>query len=182
MSIQKSLTPQVKDLLTGLSEHGSRHLTEVETDLVQTNILLEEAIEKLNRNFMAIHTAISAQQQMLEAILAQASVAPAVRAALAGKAEEIALHVNGAVTGLQFQDMTSQLIGRVQRRIAGLRDMLSLDGIEEMGKTPAMDNAGLQSALEKIDGILTGKSMALEKELWKTVCQTHMESGDIELF
>jgi len=182
MSTTKSLTPQVKNLLVGLSEHGSQHLVEVETDLIQTNILLAEAIEKLNKNFMAIHTAITGQQQMLEAILAQTSVAPAIRTELLGKAEEIALHVNGAVTGLQFQDMTSQLIGRIQRRIAGLLDILSLDGIEDIQQSSDANGENVLAALEKINNILISKSLALEKELWKTVCQTHMESGDVELF
>tara|TARA_R110001599_G_scaffold159052_1_gene346047 strand:+ start:69909 stop:70451 length:543 start_codon:yes stop_codon:yes gene_type:complete len=180
MSTSKSLTPQVKDLLLGLSEHSSQHLSEVETDLIQTNILLGEAIEKLNKNFMAIHRSITAQQEMLETILAQNSVSPDVCAALRGQAKEIGMHVNGAITGLQFQDMTSQLIGRIQRRIAGLRDMLSVSGIEELEKST--DDESTRAALEKINSVLASKSTVLEKELWKTVCQTHMESGDIELF
>ena len=46
MTIKNSLALEIKKLLTGLSEHGSQHLSEIETDLVQTNILLSEAIEK----------------------------------------------------------------------------------------------------------------------------------------
>lgn len=182
MSTPTSLTSQVKTLLIGLSEHGSQHLIEVETDLTQTNILLTEAIEKLSKNFMGIHNAIAAQQEILEAILAQTSVAPEVYSALLGNAEEIGLHINGAVTGLQFQDMTSQLIGRVQRRVTGLRDMLSLGGIGELEKSIGTNNESTLTALEDINSVLLKKSALLEKELWKTVCQTHMESGDIELF
>jgi hypothetical protein len=55
MTIKNSLALEIKKLLTGLSEHGSQHLSEIETDLVQTNILLSEAIEKLSASFMAIH-------------------------------------------------------------------------------------------------------------------------------
>lgn len=182
MSIPKSLTPKVQTLLVGLSEHGSQHLIEVETDLIQTNILLGEAIEKLSKNFMAIHNTITAQQEMLESILMQSSAAPEVCAALRSKAEEISLHVNGAITGLQFQDMTSQLIGRVQRRVTGLRDMLSLNGIDQLEKSMGIDNDSTLTAIENINSVLLQKSTLLEKELWKTVCQTHMESGDIELF
>lgn len=42
---------------------------EVETDLVQTGILLEEAIEKLSFNFMAIHAAVAAQQDTIALLL-----------------------------------------------------------------------------------------------------------------
>ena len=58
MTIKNSLALEIKKLLTGLSEHGSQHLSEIETDLVQTNILLSEAIEKLSASFMAIHAAV----------------------------------------------------------------------------------------------------------------------------
>jgi hypothetical protein len=36
--------------------------------------------------------------------------------------------------------------------------------------------------LDKITETLKTQSTMLENELWKAVCQTHMESGDIELF
>ena len=54
MTIKNSLALELKELLSGLSEHGSQHLTEIETDLVQTNVLLSEAIEKLSASFMAV--------------------------------------------------------------------------------------------------------------------------------
>jgi hypothetical protein len=55
MTRKKILGSHVKRLLSGVSAHGRRHLTEVETDLVQTTLLLEEAVEKLTTSFMAIH-------------------------------------------------------------------------------------------------------------------------------
>ena len=55
MTIHNSLALQIRDLLSGLSMHGGQHLSEIETDLIQTNILLSEAIEKLSASFMAIH-------------------------------------------------------------------------------------------------------------------------------
>ena len=112
MTIKNSLALELKELLSGLSEHGSQHLTEIETDLVQTNVLLSEAIEKLSASFMAIHEAVSAQQQLVDTLLAQAQAPAAAVGELRTKAVQIDQHVNAAVTGLQFQDMTNQLIGR----------------------------------------------------------------------
>ena len=76
MTRKKILGSHVKRLLSGVSDHGRKHLTEVETDLVQTGILLEEAIEKLSFNFMAIHAAVAAQQDTI-AMLLEGGVPPA---------------------------------------------------------------------------------------------------------
>jgi len=69
MTREKLLGPQVRHLLSNLSDHGTQHLAEIETDLVQTNILLAEAIQKLGASFMAIHEAVSAQQQAIDAMI-----------------------------------------------------------------------------------------------------------------
>jgi hypothetical protein len=42
MKRKKILGSHVKRLLSGVAIHGRRHLTEVETDLLQTELLLEE--------------------------------------------------------------------------------------------------------------------------------------------
>jgi len=152
MTKKNLLGSQVKRLLTSLSDQGNQHLTEVETDLVQTTYLLSEAIEKLGASFMAIHEGISAQKELVDTLLSGAAATPASQERIKALQDEVAQHINTAVTGLQFQDMTSQLIGRTVRRIAGLRDVLGAVGLSS------------------------------ESVLWKAVSQTHMESGDIELF
>jgi len=182
MMEEKTSARQIKDLLSGLAEHGSQHLAEAETDLIQTNILLREAIAKLGASFMAIHGAIVLQQQMVEEALACAAVPADAVEALRAQSGQIGLHVNSAITGLQFQDMTNQLISRTMRRIAGLRDVLLLVG-EEGDMIPVETDAShMQVLLDKITETMRAQSTVLEKELWKAVCQTHMESGDIELF
>lgn len=182
MTLQSSSAPQVKDLLSGLSDHGNQHLTEVETDLIQTNILLSEAIEKLSASFMAIHEAVTTQQSMMESLLTNVPVSPAAIAELRTKSEQIGQHINAAVTGLQFQDMTNQLIGRITRRIVGFRDVLTVVGVGSTGIPVKADRDEMIVLLDKINETLRVQSTLLENELWKAVCQTHMESGDIELF
>lgn len=182
MSIKNSSASEVSDLLSGLSEHGSQHLTEAETDLVQTNILLGEAIEKLSASFMAIHDAVTAQQQIVDALLTGVLVSPDAMLALRTKAVQIDQHVNAAVTGLQFQDMTNQLISRTMRRIVGLRDVLEVVGTSGIAIPADASNEQMSAILGAINETLKTQSLNLEKELWKAVCQTHMESGDIELF
>jgi len=122
---EKLLSLQLKRLLSSLSDHGTLHLTEVETDLVQTGFLLNEAIEKLSTSFMAIHEAVCAQQAIVDALLEHSASSPDTAEKLKAAQAEVGLRVNSAVTGLQFQDMTSQLIGRTVRRVNGLRDVLA---------------------------------------------------------
>jgi methyl-accepting chemotaxis protein len=95
---------------------------------------------------------------------------------------EIGKHVNAAVTGLQFQDMTTQLIGRAVRRVAGLRDVLNVLGSGSVGMKPDSAAEDIAEVLHRLNAILESQSEKLESVLWKPVQQTHMESGDVELF
>jgi hypothetical protein len=53
------VSDRIRHLLSGVSVHGDQHLAEVERDLVQMDVLLDEAIRELCASFMAIHHAIS---------------------------------------------------------------------------------------------------------------------------
>lgn len=181
MTEEKVLGSQVKNLLSNLSGHGAQHLTEVETDLLQTGILLGEAIEKLGASFMAIHEAVAAQQESIDLLLSGEQPTPEMAEKLKARQSEISQHINAAVTGLQFQDMTNQLIGRIVTRVAGLRDVL--DGVGAGSSGISESNAEeIVESLSCINKVLEEQSNKLESALWKAVCQTHMESGDIELF
>ena len=99
MTRKQMLGPQVKRLLTGVSDHGKQHLLEVEADLVQTAFLLGEAVEKLGASFFALHSAVTAQQQEVDLVLSEMDQADAKRVRLLSLRDEIALHTNAAVTG-----------------------------------------------------------------------------------
>ena len=182
MTTETLLKVQLKRLLAGLSDHGHQHLTEVETDLVQTTILLSEAIDKLGASFMAIHKAVSAQQAAVDKLLTAESSTPEIAEQLKSMQGEIDTHVNSAVTGLQFQDMTNQLIGRTVKRVTGLRDVLGVVGSGGSGVLPESDSEQIADLLERINKLLEDQSGKLESRLWRQVSQTHMNSGEIELF
>lgn len=182
MTTKDLLGPQVKRLLAGVSDQGNQHLTEVETDLVQTTFLLSEAIEKLGASFMAIHDAVSKQQETVEMLLADGDSSPDKKQRLESLRGEIGKHVNAAVTGLQFQDMTSQLIGRTVRRVTGLREVLNSLGSGTADVLPESDIEQIVDVLHKLNEAIATQTEKLESVLWKPVQQTHMDSGDIELF
>src|ERR1700709_2737111 len=109
---------EFKRLLLDVASGSGLQLTEVETDLVQTNHLLNEAIAKLSGSFLDLHKAVAAQQTIVAMIVAQESKATPLQIdELKQTQQEIDTHVNSAVTGLQFQDMTSQLIERTLKRV-----------------------------------------------------------------
>jgi len=182
MTRKKILGSHVKRLLSGVSLHGRRHLTEVESDLLQTELLLEEAIDKLSASFMAVHTAVSARQEAIERLLDGGAPTPADRALLTSMAGEVGLHVNTAITSMQFQDMTAQLIERTLRRVAGLRDFLGTLSEHGADIAPETDSDEIVERLGKVSMALAIQSLELRSMLRRSVEQKHLESGDVELF
>jgi len=167
--------------LSGVSVHGDQHLAEVERDLVQMDVLLNEAIKKLCTSFMAIHHAVDRQQEALNNLLADSMPATEYAARFETLRGEINLHVDAAVTGLQFQDMTSQLIGRMIQHLAGLRNVFG--ALDTNGTVlPESGNEALLAMLNHISDRVGAHCTELAGGVRSTVNQRHMNSGDIELF
>lgn len=182
MANNKVLTPQLKDLLSDVSNHGNQHLLEIEVDLIQTENLLGEAIDKLVNSFISINEAVNFQQEAISMLLAgkQPSLEGIER--LKKIHEEVGMHVNEAVTSMQFQDMTNQLIGRAVKRVIGLRDALALLGNTGAQMFPESGGEEIIAFLSRINNALVIRNNALEGALRKVVHQSKMDSGDIELF
>jgi replicative superfamily II helicase len=173
---------ELRSLLQELASNGESHLAEVEADLSQTTTLLAEAIEKLGVSFFAIHNAVLAQQKALDVMLSAQNLSETEAGQLEIYRQKIADEVGTAVTGLQFQDLTAQLITRIIKRIAGLKELLT--SLDEYGDTlnHASSNEDIAKLLESINQTLRFKSNVLTTESRKSVSQQDMDSGDIELF
>lgn len=173
---------ELRQLLTAVSDHGAQHLVEVEADLNQTTYLLNGAIEKLSNSFMAIHEAVTAQEQEINALLNNVDVPEAAQQNIVALREKISAEVNEAVTGLQFQDMTSQLIARVVKLINGLRESLAMLAEHGEGMAPEHEHEEIVKLLAEMSAGLNTRNDALQGEHIKSVGQQDMDSGDIELF
>lgn len=182
MDRKKMLSSHVRRLLSGVSDHGTRHLTEVDTDLVQTALLLTEAIEKLGSSFMEIHALVTAQQQMVDLLLAGGKPSEEQLERLKAMPHEINTHINAVMTSLQFQDMTNQLLERSQKRVSGLREFLETLSTHGADLRPGSDNEEMAALLHRINLALALQSQELKSVLRQAVHQQHLESGDIELF
>ncbi len=175
----------LKRLLLETSQGGDIHLSKIEADLIQTDILLDEAISKLTDGFMALHQVIAEQQQEFDLLLSGKKAAtPENLAHLKDLRETINRHIQATVTGLQFQDMTSQLLARVMRRIIGLREVLKIvnTGGTEIKPEQNPSIHDIEALLDKTSVSMGDKMKELETVLWRAVRQTRMESGDIDLF
>ncbi len=181
MTNDKLLGAQLKAILNGLSEHGISHLSEIESDLLQTNLLLEEAITKLVASFMAINGAINVQQEMLETVLSDKAIANEL-AGIQAISEELGRHINDAVTSLQFEDMTRQLVERSTKRVAGLRGILGSLGSSSSGMNGHSEQKELIALLRSMNMQIELQNSELNEMLLKTVRQKHMDSGEVELF
>lgn len=182
MANNKILAPQLKDLLSGVSNHGNQHLLEVEVDLIQTTALLGEAIDKLVASFTAIHEAVHFQQETVDLLLSGKQPATKDIERLKNIHSEVGQYVNTAVTSMQFQDMTNQLIGRTVKRVVGLRDALALLGNTGVQMLPESGGEEIIAFLSAINNALVAQNSELEGALRKVVSQSKMDSGDIELF
>jgi hypothetical protein len=176
------LSSHVKRLLSGVSDHGIRHLTEVETDLVQTALLLTEAIEKLGASFLEIHALASAQQETMNLLLAGGTPSEEQIAGIKSMQVEMDRQISTVITSLQFQDMTSQLLDRSQKRVTGLREFLATLGTHGAGLHMGSDNDEMVELLKRISVALAIQSMELKSVLRKAVHQQHLEAGDVDLF
>lgn len=173
---------ELRSLLAAVSDHGKRHLVEVEADLQQTTFLLSEAIEKLGASFMAVHEAVTKQQQALDALMQQHHFDVEETKQLDAFKQKIGHEVNAAVTGLQFQDMTSQLIARTIKRVSGLKDLLEELATHGDEIEPDHEHEEIARFLEQVSHSLHTGSHALSGGLRRSVNQQDMASGDIELF
>lgn len=98
--------------------------------------------------------------------------------------EHVEAGVRSAVTSLQFQDMSTQVISHVNTRLELLGSILS--GMAELPL--AIEGAGVgvkdicQSRLEQFNQALVAASELVEKAHHSPVSQKSLDTGDIELF
>lgn len=195
MNALRDMVAPLRDLLDGLSSQGERHLGEVQADLRQTTDLLSAAIEKLGNSFMGIHESMAAQQALLaQQVYAQTNEvlsAAELQERLAQIQERGRVHANAAMTALQFEDMTGQLIGRIVGHVESLQTVLgalgdgaaALPDVTTDGIRGTEENSGaaVTTVLTSLNRVLDGQEAA-PSVARKAVAQTHLDSGDIELF
>jgi len=173
---------ELRTLLAAVSQHGEQHLLEVEADLQQTTFLLDEAIGKLSTSFLKVHELIEKQQKLIEGEVKAGHFGQEKLDVLEVYKDKIGAEVNAVVTGLQFQDMTTQLIGRTIKRVNGLKELLQELAEHGNEMDPVQEHDDIAKFLGTVNQTLHASSHALSGNIKKSVAQKDMASGDIDLF
>lgn len=173
---------ELRALLAAVSQHGDRHLIEIESDLQQTTFLLSEAIEKLSLSFMAIHSQLVEQQNTIEQLHIEGELSINAKEALSVFEKNIGNHVSNVVTGMQFQDMTNQLLERTIKRVNGLKELLQELASHEHPASAEDEHEEILNFLAGVNQRLNNGSQYLSGNLRKSVRQSNLNTGDIDLF
>jgi hypothetical protein len=179
--LQWQFQQQLAQLLGGVVDSSMQHLREAGTDLDQTRLLLDEAVKRLTDCFFTLHAVIDAQQALVRQCADDTGEATA-GAQLQQQAGVIARQIGAAITSLQFQDMTNQLLERAGRRLCGLRTMLGDTAAVASALRSKEDGCVVHLLIDAVTARLARQSETLDDALFKSVRQEHLASGDIELF
>lgn len=162
--------------LAQLANLSQQQLRVAEESLLQTQEILAAAIKQLNVSFLGLHELIqtSGDDFNQEGSLGIDSKQPAMACA-----DAAAMHVNSAVTALQFQDISSQLLIDSQRRIAGVGALLAaaLPVLNESSSSPVA--ICLKQTLEYA---LAQQGASLERLGTSPIAGRSSGPGAIELF
>jgi len=168
--------------MQNIAGNGSIYVSEMESDLLQINLLLNEAINKLGTNVVQVGQNVGYLQSAVKQLADSENQSPVSIGRVQELNEAIGDNVGAIVTAMQFQDMTCQLLDKVLTRIKGLQKMheeierlaLEVSGAESEGDIQMM----VWATGEEMDE----QRRELEGLHAKRVSQKHMESGSIELF
>ncbi|MGP1718213.1 MAG: chemotaxis protein [Methylophilus sp.] len=173
---------ELRELLAAVSRHGDRHLLEIETDLQQTTFLLNEAIEKLSTSFMNVHAQLTEQQAVIKLLAESGKLHPDVVQQLQVFEDNIGNEVNKVVTGMQFQDMTNQLLQRTINRVNGLKTLLQELSSHQFPMAADNEHEEIRRFIMQLNQNFDQGSHHLTGNLRKSVNQQDLATGDIDLF
>lgn len=173
---------ELRELLAAVSRNGNWHLLEIETDLQQTTFLLNEAIEKLSTSFMNVYAQLTEQQAFVKALAETGKLPSGLVQQLQGYQDNIGQEVNKVVTGMQFQDMTNQLLQRTINRVNGLKALLQELSSHQFPMAADNEHEEIRHFIMQLNQNFDQGSAHLTGNLRKSVNQQDMATGDIDLF
>ncbi len=171
--------------LSNRSDHFSNQIRSHMTGVHESVSAAEQAINQLaskDMNF-ALQNKTRVQEMMESIQKINQEMTDAV-SELQGISTEIEQHVNVAVTSLQFQDLTTQLIGHIDRRVDTLENIMgSVAAIQLEDGNPNGDAAQeCRQRLRRFKEAIMEAAKLIEQIRHNPVSQQEMASGDIELF
>ena len=169
----------VADEVRNLSQRTNQFSHEIRSHMDQVGNSLGRAHESIYAvASMDMNFALQSKQRVHGTMMRLETINQAMTSAARGidaHAEEVSTEVNAAVTALQFQDMSSQLIGHTQVRLEALS--VGVHGVAQSFANAADMDAAMAAARERVADLSN-----LDNTHFNPVKQESMSSGDIELF
>ncbi|MFZ2162634.1 MAG: methyl-accepting chemotaxis protein [Sideroxyarcus sp.] len=172
----------VADEVRNLSDKTNKFSSQIRGLVDAVNKSLVEAEDSISKLATKDMTYVMDSKKHVEAMMVDISELNKTIASNGVELNEISTKVEQnvavAVSTLQFQDMSSQLIGHAQFRLGALREV-----VNELGK--GSDRLSSQEYLEKLAAYnqsLNQYVITLDEKKSNPVAQNNFETGDIELF
>ena len=167
----------VADEVRGLSQRTNQFSDQIRGHMEQVHGSLAQAHEAISTiASMDMNFALQSKQRLqgaLEHVEELNQKMTQTAGALNARTELVAREVSVAVTALQFQDMTGQLVGHAQKRLGTLTETSS----HAAEALDAADETALHAVRLRFEEALSQARARLNP-----VKQDSMDSGDIELF
>ena len=169
--------------LSRKSDDFSDEISRLTTEVKHT---LKEATEVVNKVVSAdMNVALSGKQQigdMSNSVAELEAHTNQIIEQTQQSSQQISVMVNQAVTSLQFEDMCTQLMAHISRRISAVSELSSLvDELHVARMNPSLldDYRGSLTQLEESLLLLKPKIASVQHQ---AVSQQDLDEGDIELF
>jgi methyl-accepting chemotaxis protein len=177
---------EVRDL-SGRTSQFSQQINKVIQDMQVTVKQTEVAIQRMaSQDLTFAFESKQSVEKIIGTMESQNQARMAAVGQLAGIADEVDAQVGRAVTALQFQDIVSQLLGHVGRRVDAIDDVSHHLGglaqtLQRNATTP--DAAGALISLRNETRAVAERLKDMEQMTANNpVSQSQMSQGDIELF
>ena len=173
---------ELHELLQSVVCNSGDCLSEMESDLLQVNLLLMEAINKLGDNVLEIGRNLDSQKQVINQMVKMGNGSPFIIEQLDELGQSVDEGVASVITAMQFQDITSQLLDKVLGRVRCLREVL--DEVEKLagGITKAGSDSDVLAMIHEASLAMHIKHEQMKAIEVQNVMQSHMDPGSIDLF
>ncbi len=178
----------VADEVRDLANHTHEFSQEISQLIGRTQEVFEENSTVAGRLASKdMNFAMSAKTTVEEMFIKINEVNESVAQQLAEASEiaaEIKRSVGGTVTGLQFEDVITQLVGHVRSHVDAMSEYAgeALRSQADLGDAWASEVVGFLEDVERAGTHLENRREELFTERHKAVAQESMETGDVELF
>jgi methyl-accepting chemotaxis protein len=174
----------VADEVRKLSRHSASFNAQIRAQAESAKRTIEEARELVSDVAAKdMNVAIKAKGNVDEMIEHVSSLNVSISDSLervAGISQQVRLSVDTAVRGLQFEDLTRQLVEYVGHELVSVRDLiagLSGDSLDDPGA-----DARLRAGIHEQRALLEQAREHLKRPVQSVVLQQSMDAGDVELF